>query len=54
RKIVLLPRESIYILINYKLVPNDRSFSFKVKYDIVIYLVLNVKLPIVVLVVNNI
>ncbi|KAK1831224.1 hypothetical protein QBC39DRAFT_259144, partial [Podospora conica] len=53
-EVVLLPRESIYIPINYKLVSNNRSFSFKVKYDIVIYLVLNVKLLIVVLIVNNI
>lgn len=51
---MLLPGESVYILVDYKPVPNDRSFSFKVKHGVVVNVVINAKSPRVVIVVNNI
>lgn len=53
RKVVLLPGESVYIPVDYKPVPNDRSFSFKAKHGAVANAVMNAKSPRVVMAVNN-
>lgn len=52
REIVLLPRQQAYIPIEYKPLPNDRSFAFEVKYGTIVNSIINVKTPKVVLVVN--
>ena len=52
-KITLLPGQRAYFLVKYKLLLTDYSFTFKAKYAVTINVVINAKLPKVVIVLNT-
>lgn len=53
REIVLLPGQQAHIPVEYKPLPNDRSFAFEAKHGAMVNSIINAKTPKVVLVVNQ-
>ena len=53
RKITLLPGQKAYLPVKYKLLLTNCSFTFKAKYAVIINVIVNAKLPKVVIVLNT-
>ena len=54
RKITLLPSQKAYLLVKYKLLLTNRNFTFKAKHAVTINVIINAKLPKVVIILNTI
>ena len=53
RKIILFPGQRAYFPVKCKLLPTNRSFTFEAKYAVTINVIVNAKLPKVVIVLNT-